>query len=152
MNGQAMKEESDNSLVSTFYLGNTLLGINTLQVQEIIRVTGITIVHHASDYILGIINLRGKIVTVIDLGNKLDLPGTNTTEENRIIIVEWKGEYVGFLVDRVADVISVDFNNIIPPPSNVKGAQGRFFEGVYNDGSHLIAILKTEEVLSVDEK
>jgi purine-binding chemotaxis protein CheW len=143
---------SSSALISTFYLGDALLGIDTLKVQEIIRVIDITRVHQAPDHVLGIINLRGKIVTIIDLGLKLGLGVTRLADESRIIIVSWRSEYIGLAIDRVADVISADTDKVMPSPANVKGVQGRFFQGVYNSDHHLISILDVEEVLGDDER
>lgn len=151
---QPREQEKKALLVSTFFLGDTLLGIDTLRVQEIVRVTDITKVHHAPDYVLGIINLRGKIVTILDLGRKLNLSASLLTPASRIIILDWNGEYAGFLVDTVSDVIGVERDNISHPPTNIGRTQERFFEGVYQSNRHLLSILNVEEVLSVqaDEK
>ncbi len=138
-------------LISTFYLGDTLLGIDTLRVQEVIIACDMTEVHHAPDYILGVINLRGRIVTIIDLGKKLNLFDAEPSEDSRIIIVDWDNEYVGLLVDAISDVIPVAKDRIVPPPSNVSGVQGRFIRGVYQTDNHLIAILDVEEVLSTED-
>lgn len=134
-------------LVSTFYLGETLIGIDTIHVQEITKVVKITRVPRAPDYIVGIINLRGRIVTVVDLGCKLDIEPLDIHTGSRIMIVGWQDEYVGLMVDRVAEVIPAERDQITESPANVKGVQGRFFEGVYRYDNHLIAILDVDEVL-----
>jgi purine-binding chemotaxis protein CheW len=138
------KEEKKLDELATFYLGDTLLGIDALRVQEIIKDIGITPVHQANPYILGIINLRGRIVTVVDLKKKLDLPGSEAT---RVIIVDWDGEYVGFLVDSVSDIIHVANDAIGPPPSNMNEVLGGFLKGVYNTSRGLVALLDTDRVL-----
>jgi len=145
---QLSQESSNAFLVSTFHIGETLWGIDTLKVQEVIRVVDVTCVHHAPDYIVGIINLRGKIVTIIDLSKKLHLPKLETTEKSRIIIVKWNMEYVGFLVDSISDIVNTEKDKIQPPPSNINGAQGKYFKGIYHTEDQLIAILKVEKVLS----
>jgi purine-binding chemotaxis protein CheW len=147
-----IEENNDSFLVSTFYLEDILFGIDILRVQEIIKVLDITKVYHAPDYIVGIINLRGKIVTIIDLGGKIDFSLSKINEESRIMIVDKDNEYVGLLVDRVSDVINAKRNKMMPSPLNIKGAQGRFFEGVYKSSSHLITILNVDEVLSEEGK
>jgi purine-binding chemotaxis protein CheW len=135
-------------LVSTFYLGNTLMGIDTMKVQEVIRITDITPVYHAPDHIVGIMNLRGKIVTIIDLSKKFELPQSGMTTDSRIVIVQWNDEYVGILVDRIFDVIYVNRSALMPPPSNIHEIQGRFFDGVFNAEGRLIAIINVEKVLA----
>jgi len=137
--------------LATFYLEDALFGMDILRIQEINKNMERTKVPHAPEYVLGIINLRGRIVTIIDLGRKLGLLPTRLSEENRNIIVDCQDELTGLFVDRIADVVSVDGGKILPPPSNVRGAQSRFFEGVFKTGQRLIAILNVEEVLKVEE-
>jgi purine-binding chemotaxis protein CheW len=138
-------------LVTTFYMGKTLQGIDTMRVQEAIRIPSITRVHKSLDYVLGVINLRGKIVTVLDMGRKLGLPPAVITEDSRIIIVDREDEYVGLLVDAIADVIAVDRSQLMPPPSNVDRIQQRFFQGIFPAEDGLIAIMNVEEILSVED-
>src|SRR5690349_15099786 len=92
------KRASNSALISTFYLGDALLGIDTFRVQEIIKVIDITRGHQAPDHVLGIINLRGRIVTIIDLGRKLGLGPARLNDNSRIIIVSWRTEYIGLAV------------------------------------------------------
>lgn len=140
-------ENAQTFLISSFYLGDTLFGIDTLRVQEAIRVIEITLVPHAQEYIMGVINLRGRIVTILNLAKRLGLQSFELTDESRIIIVSWEDEFVGLLVDRIADVISGDHGDIQPPPSNVLGAQGKYFEGVYRMAQGLVVILNVDAVL-----
>jgi purine-binding chemotaxis protein CheW len=149
---QQTEEKSGSFLVSTFHVGDTLLGIDTLRVQEIIRVSDVTSVHHAPEYVQGVINLRGKIVTVLDLSRKLDFPPAKIGDGSRVIIVDDEDEYVGLLVDSISDVIVAERERVIPSPANVEGAQKRFFQGVYQGDQGLIAVLDAEEVLSLGEK
>jgi purine-binding chemotaxis protein CheW len=147
---EQMEGRNDSFLVSTFHIGDTLLGIDTLRVQEIIRASDMTKVHHAPEYVQGVINLRGKIVTVLDLSRKLDFAPAEVRDESRVIIVNREDEYVGLLVDSVSDVIVAERDRMIPSPPNVEGAQKKFFQGVYQGDQGLIAVLDVEEVLSVD--
>jgi purine-binding chemotaxis protein CheW len=145
--------ENDGSfLASTFYLGDTVLGVDTLRVQEIIKVPDITSVHHAPKYVLGVINLRGRIVTVLDLKTKLSFEDGPITEDSRIIIVDSDDEYVGLLVDAISDVIVADNDNTMPAPANIEEGREKYFRGVYHADQGLIAILDVEKVLSTDDK
>ena len=152
MTSSAEVRSQEQFLISTFYLGSSLMGIDTMKVQEVIRITDMTTVYHAPAHILGIINLRGKIVTIVDLAKKLELSRSRITGESRIIIIQWHDEYVGLLVDRVFDVMYVDRSNLMPTPSNIQEFQGRFFEGVFNAEGHLIAIVDVDKVLADTEK
>ena len=149
---QAAQEKNGSFLVSTFHIGETLLGIDTLRVQEIIRVSDVTKVHHAPEYVQGVINLRGKIVTVLDLSRKLNLSPAEIRDESRVIIVDHDDEYVGLLVDSISDVIVAERERMVPSPANVDGAQEKFFQGVYHGDQGLIAVLDVEEVLSIGDK
>jgi purine-binding chemotaxis protein CheW len=149
---QQAEEKNGSFLVSTFHVGETLLGIDTLRVQEIIRVSDMTRVHHAPEYVQGVINLRGKIVTVLDLSRKLDFSTAEIGDESRVIIVDREDEYVGLLVDSISDVIVAERERMIPSPPNVEGTQEKFFQGVYQGDQGLIAVLDVEEVLSVGDK
>ena len=148
---QELQESSSSFLVATFFIGETQWGIDTLRVQEIIRVVNVTPVRNAPGYISGIINLRGKIVTVIDLGRKLELSDSEPGQDSRIIIVDWSDEHIGLLVDRVADVVPADKPQIAPAPSNVKGVQASFLEGVLRTQEKLIAILEIDKILSLNK-
>ena len=139
-------------LVATFFLGDAAFGIDTAQVQEVVRVGPITPVHHAPAWVVGVMNLRGRIVTIIDLRVKLDLPHVEHGMDSRIFIVEWQGDQVGLLVDRVADAINIDANAVQPAPGNVHGAQGRQVRGVCPaPGGRLAALLDLDAVLRVEE-
>ena len=138
-------------LVATFELGEAAFGINTAQVQEVVRIGEITPVHHAPPYIVGIRNLRGHIVTVLDLRVRLELGAIEIGPETRILIVEWQGEPIGLLVDSVADTIGVSARDVTASPSNVHGAQGRNFSGVFRTGERLIALLDLAAVLQADD-
>lgn len=136
--------------LATFYVGDSLCGMDILKVQEINKLLEMTEVPLAPEYVKGILNLRGQIVTVIDLGSKLKLSDTETNGETRNIIVNSNGEYIGLLVDRIGDVERTDEDNIEPPPANIGGVQGRYFEGVFKKENSLIGILNIEEILKDD--
>ena len=106
-----------------------------------------TKVPQAPEYVLGVLNLRGRIVTVIDLGRKVGLSPTKLSSESRNIVVNSKDEYIGLLVDRIADVELAERDKVEPPPANIGGVQGKFFEGVFKTRNSLIGILNVEEVL-----
>jgi len=134
--------------LATFYAGEALCGMDILKIQEINKLLDMTPVPQAPEYVKGILNLRGQIVTVIDLCRKLGLPEIRINqEENRNIIVNSENEYVGLLVERISDVVRADWDEVQAPPANIGGVQGRYFEGVYKTDNSLIGILNAEEVL-----
>ena len=133
--------------LATFYIGEALCGIDILNIQEINRNMDITWAPHAPEYVKGVLNLRGKIVTIIDLGRKLGLSPVATTKENRNIIVNSEDENIGFLVDQISDVLPADPNKIEPAPANISGVQGKFFQGVFKTENSLIGVLSIDAVL-----
>ena len=147
-----MKNNESNTLVSTFFLGETLWGLDTLDAQEVIRVSEITKVHNADDYIIGIINLRGKIVTVINLSQKIGLEASTISEASRIIIVQWKDEYIGLLIDSISDVIDIEKKSLTSAPAAMHGTRGGYIDSVYQSGQQLIAILNIKSVLEVSDE
>ncbi|MBW2609241.1 MAG: purine-binding chemotaxis protein CheW [Deltaproteobacteria bacterium] len=146
--GQSAEKYSDQSIeMATFYVGEALCGMDILKVREVNKMLEMTNVPQAPDYVKGILNLRGQIVTVIDLGKKMGLSVTNLSHDTRNIIVNSKNEYIGLLVDSIGDVERTDWDKVEPPPANIGGVQGKYFEGVFKTKNSLIGILDVEEVL-----
>ena len=146
----ATKKENKVEL-STFYVGDALCGMDILNVQEINKSMEITKVPNAPNYVVGVLNMRGRIVTIIDVCKKLGLESSASIETKRNIIVYSHGEYIGLLVDRVAEVVPAEWDKVLPPPSNIRGVQGKYFEGIYKTKTGLIAILNVEEVLKDED-
>lgn len=148
-----MKTEAEKNVVelATFYIGDALCGMDILQIQEINKLMMMTKVPQAPDFVLGILNLRGQIVTVIDLGKKLGMGETDRSLELRNVIVNSTGSSVGLLVKKIGDVVAVDLINKEQPPANMSGIQGKYFTGVYKKDNALIGILDINKVLSMEE-
>ena len=147
-----MIADNTSTLISTFFLGETIWGLDTLDAQEVIRVIEITKVHNAENYIIGIINLRGKIVTVIDLSDKLGLGVSVIGKASRIVIVEWNDEYIGLLIDSISDVLDLDKKNLTSAPAAMHGTRGGYIDSVYQSEQKLIAILNIRSVLEISEE
>ena len=150
----AEKNASTKNIIelATFYVGDALCGMDILKVQEINKLMEMTKVPQAPDYMIGILNLRGQIVTIIDLGQKLGLGKAELSNESRNIIVNAPGEHVGLLVTRISDVVMADPDKIEPAPANMSGMQGGFFTGVYKTENKLIGILDIKEVLRIESE
>ncbi len=133
---------------SSFYLGETLCGINIKQVQEINDYLNVTKVPLSPEYVMGIMNLRGQIVTIINLSMKIGLLPSVINPKSRVVITRSQGEHIGLLVDKVTEVITVPQQKITSSPANIKGAQGKFFEGIlHTSDNELMALLNIETVL-----
>jgi purine-binding chemotaxis protein CheW len=139
-------------LVATFLLGEAAFGIDAQQVQEVARVGDITPVHHAPPAVVGIRNLRGRIVTVIDLRERLGLGPVQAGRSNRILIVDSFGEPIGLLVDSVGDTIETSPDSLSPPPPNLHGVQSRKLMGVCRGSDRLVALLDLAPVLQPEDQ
>ena len=146
---QDMNFTGSNELqLATFYVGDMLLGLEIDQVQEINRCLDVTTVPHAPSWVRGVINLRGDVVTVIDLRSVLGLErGTVTKDSRNLIVKVGGGELVGLCVDRIADIISTPYDEVIPPPPNIGAMDQNFFSGVVTGEHEIVAVLNLSEAL-----
>lgn len=155
------------SQYATFRLGDRMFGLDIVLIREINRILDITSVPHSLAHIRGLINLRGQIVTILDLGVRLGLPRQEITGESHNIILKTTAELatvshangqriitstdlVGFLVDAISDVVEADETAIEPPSANVTEAEGRFLSGVIKTGGGLLVLLDLQEILSAN--
>jgi purine-binding chemotaxis protein CheW len=137
---------------ATFHVGRLLLGIDIRQTEEINRQLDLTAVPHAPACVRGVVNLRGEVVTVLDLRIILGLEPQPMNAASRNVVVRSDTEQVGLLVDRVADVVTVSAEEMELPPANVNGVSGRFFKGVYKLDSALLVVLDVNTVLTTAGK
>ncbi|MDY6275165.1 MAG: chemotaxis protein CheW [Succinivibrionaceae bacterium] len=135
----------------TFKLENETYGVNVMQVQEVLRYTEIAPVPGAPDYVLGIINLRGNVVTVIDTRLKFGLMPAEVTDNSRIIIIEAEKQVVGILVDSVAEVVYLKASEIDDAPSVGTEESARFIQGVSNRKDDLLILVDLNKLLSDNE-
>lgn len=137
-----------------FIVANELFGVNILMVQEIIKDLEITAIPDAPDFIVGVINLRGNIIPILDLHErlKLSVDKTKRSEHSWILILNVGGRITGFVVDRVTQVIKVQAKEIKPPPELVvQGLDSDYIRGVCKQGQQLLTILDFNRILLVDE-
>jgi purine-binding chemotaxis protein CheW len=127
---------------AVFRVGRYVCGLFIASIQEINKNLLFTPVHEAPDYVRGIINLRGNIVTVIDLRRKLGLEPMTLQQSTRNVIVKLDREMVGLLVDAVDDIVELDPASILPTPPHLARELGDAFDGVVQLGNDLVAILQ----------
>ena len=135
----------------TYRLDEETYGINVMQVQEVLRYTEIAPVPGAPDYVLGIINLRGNVVTVIDTRSRFGLPPTDITDNTRIVIIESDEQVVGILVDSVAEVVYLRSSEIDSAPNVGTEESAKFIQGVSNRSGQLLILVDLNKLLSDDE-
>jgi purine-binding chemotaxis protein CheW len=133
----------------TFFLNQIYFGIDVMQVQEVIRYQETTPIPLAANDIKGLINLRGQIITVIELKRRLSMNNEATTDEQTSfnIILENDSQPVSLLVDKMGDVIEVDHRDIEPTPSTLKGKISQMLQGAYKFQNEFLLILDIEKIL-----
>jgi purine-binding chemotaxis protein CheW len=136
------------TLLATFQIRDAVCALDAAGIQEVIRLGPLTKVHHAPESIAGIVNLRGKIVTVIDLGLRLGFPAAGHTAASRILIMEESNEFIGLLVDRVDEVVETRTEDLQAPPANLRAGQARFLKGICRAGGRVVTLLNASAVLS----
>jgi purine-binding chemotaxis protein CheW len=134
--------------LATFYLDEEEYGLPVKLVQEIIRVSEITQVPRAPEFIKGVINLRGRIIPVIDLRRKLGLGDVKTTRETRIVVVGLSGRLIGLLVDGASQVLRVPVASVEPAPEEIVEIDTNFIRGVAKLEKRLIILIDLSRVLA----
>lgn len=145
-NGEKHVEIKEDQMV-VFQLAEQTYGISIDVVFEIIRMAAITKVPRTPHFVEGVINLRGKIIPVIDLCKRFNLPLSEQTVATRIIIVDVGGNTIGMIVDGVSEVLRIPLDSIEPPPSMVHGVDAAYLRGVAILDSRLVILLNLEKVL-----
>ncbi|MFB9887541.1 chemotaxis protein CheW [Balneatrix alpica] len=135
----------------TFRLDREVYGVNVMQVQEVLRYTDIAPVPGAPSYVLGIINLRGNVVTVIDTRQRFGLVPAEITDNSRIIIIEVNHQVVGILVDAVAEVVYLSQSEIESPPALGNEESAKFIHGVCHKNDRLLILVELDKLMTEDE-
>ena len=144
---------SDSQLLQlvTFVVGNEEFAIPILCVQEINRMMDITRVPHSPDFIEGVINLRGKIIPVMDLRKRFGLGQLENTSDARIIVIEVAARVIGFTVDRVNEVLRINADIVDPPPPMVCGIDSDYVQGVGKLDDRLLILLHLDRLFSEED-
>ena len=135
----------------TYKLEDETYGINVMQVQEVLRYTEIAPVPGAPSYVLGIINLRGNVVTVIDTRSRFGLMSAEVTDNSRIVIIEAEKQVIGILVDSVAEVVYLRSSEIDSAPNIGTEESAKFIQGVSNREGELLILVDLNKLLNDDE-
>lgn len=157
MPDERRKENTDNNTDDevlqwvTFKLNNETYGINVMQVQEVLRYSEIAPVPGAPHYVLGIINLRGNVVTVINTRSRFGLESSEITDNTRVVIIESESHVIGILVDSVAEVVYLRASEIDHAPNVGNDESAKFIQGVSNREGELLILVDLNKLLSDDE-
>ncbi|MCU0878389.1 MAG: chemotaxis protein CheW [Pirellulaceae bacterium] len=133
----------------TFYLDGLTFGVEVQRVQEVIRYQEMTRIPLASGVVSGLINLRGQIVTAIDLRRRLDLPDRPPEEKPMNVVVRTDDGVVSLLVDEIGDVVEVAADRFESPPETLQGTARNLVQGAYKLDNRLLLVLNTEAGVQV---
>ncbi|MDO7085041.1 chemotaxis protein CheW [Pseudocolwellia sp. AS88] len=151
-NETSVKKDNDEVLQwVTFKLDSEKYGINVMQVQEVLRYSEIAPVPGAPIYVLGIINLRGNVVTVIDTRSRFGLESSEITDNTRVVIIESDKQVIGILVDSAAEVVYLRASEIDVAPNVGNDESAKFIQGVTNRDGELLILVDLNKLLSDDE-
>lgn len=144
---------SDGDLLQlvTFVVGAEEFAIPILSVHEINRMMEITRVPHSPPFVEGVMNLRGRIVPVVDLRKRFGLPKAVRDSYSRIVVVEVAGRVIGFTVDRVNEVLRIAPNIVEPAPAMISGVDTEFVEGVGKLEDRLLILLNLDKLFEQSE-
>ena len=153
MNKSAAESTAGDPVIQlvTFRLKDESYGINVMQVQEVLRICEIAPVPGAPAYVLGIINLRGNVVTVIDTRTRFGLPTTERDDASRIVIIESDQQVVGILVDSVAEVVELRQSEIDSAPNIGNDESSRYIQGVASRDEDLLIVVDLNKLLTDEE-
>lgn len=145
------KADSGSLQCVTFTLEEETYGMNVMQVQEVLREVEVAPVPGAPHYVLGIINLRGNVVSVIDARTRFGLPTRESDDMTRIIVIEAQQQIIGILVDSVAEVVDVNQNEIDTAPNVGNEETSKYIDGVVSRGEKLLILVDLNKLLSEEE-
>jgi len=154
MSSQSQNKIETNEILQlvSFKIANEEFGVDILNVQEINKMTQITKVPNAPDFVEGVINLRGRVIPIIDLRTRLKLEKKQHDKDTRIIVVEITGKTVGFIVDAVNEVLRIPTSIIEPPPQLATGIDSDFIRAVGKLEDRLLILIDLEKVLTEKDK
>lgn len=144
-------EDTQHGRFLTFVLGDEEFGIEIRFVTEIIGMQPVSKIPEVPDYIRGIVNLRGKIIPVIDMSLKFKREAIVDTDRTCIIVIETGSFSVGLIVDNVAEVVTIDDNKVVPPPDVRTGISNRYLKGISNSNNRVRLLLDCEKLFTNED-
>lgn len=146
-----MIQHADSDLLQLviFQLGGEEFGVDIMAVQEIIKMPAITAIPQAPEYVSGVINLRGRIIVVINLGKKFNIMSSENNDDYKVIVVELENQIIGMMVDSVSEVLRIPTTSVDPAPDIIKsGVSSNYIQGVGKLDDRLLILLDLRNVLS----
>ena len=150
-NSEESEGEQKLTQLVTFSIGEEEFGVNILQVQEIIRTMEITNIPRAPEFIEGVINLRGKVIPIVDMRSRFGLESKEHDKNTRMIVIENETLIVGFVVDSVAEVLRIPASSVQPPPPTVAGLDSNYIDGVGKLDDRLLILLDLDSLFDNED-
>ena len=144
--------QQDEQQLVVFDLSSEAYGVDIGAVREIIRLQDITKVPRTPEFVEGVINLRGKVIPVVDLRKRFGLPTEEESKENRIVVVDIGAQDIGVVVDAVTEVLRIPTESVEPPASVITTSDSEYLLGIAKLDSRLIILLDLEQVLTEAEQ
>ena len=135
----------------SFKIGKEEFGVDIHKVQEINRMMKLTEIPNSPDFVDGVINLRGRVIPVVDLRSRLFIKRSEHNSNTRIIVVELNSNIVGFIVDEVSEVLRIPSSIIEPPPTFAGGRNSEFISAVGKLEERLLILLDLEKIFNIKE-
>ncbi len=151
-NKSAMVSDDLKGSFLTFYVEDVVYGVELVNVIEIISIQAITCVPHVPNYVKGIINLRGKIVPVINIRTKFMMEEKEYDEQTSIVVVNYRDMALGIVVDSVSDVVSIDSNKMVSLPNHSESENNKYLSTVMKMGERLVLTLNLDSFFEADMK
>ena len=148
------EENKENKILQlvTFRIGNEEFGFDIFKVKEINRMLDITQIPNSQSTVKGVVNLRGSVIPVISLREKLNFSEIEHTKSTRIIVVEYKNKSIAFIVDEVSEVLRIDSSIIEKPPEMTTSVESAYINGVAKLENGLLILLDLDKILTSQEE
>jgi purine-binding chemotaxis protein CheW len=134
----------------TFHVGDLYLGIEVERIQEVLRDSVVTAVPRAPSAIRGLINLRGQIVTAVDLRTRFGLPSRDSDATSTLLVLDGADQLLSLVVDRVGDVVEVEDDHFEEPPDTLQSDSRRLIRGAYKLEHNLLLVLDTDHAFNLE--
>jgi purine-binding chemotaxis protein CheW len=148
---ELQEEDTQKGRFLTFKIGEEVFGIEIKHVTEIVGIQPITNIPEVPEYVKGIINLRGKIIPVIDVRLKFKKKPVEYNDRTCIIVIDIEDVSIGLIVDNVSEVVTITDENIVPPPTYKTGFQNRYIKGVGKSEEGVKLLLDCNKLLTDEE-
>ena len=138
--------------IVAFRLGDDQFAADVFCVERVLRYVAPRAIPNVPAWLIGVVDYRDRVVPVVDLRMRFELPHRDAQPDTRLLVVQVEGEWVGLVVDAVTEVATVDAAAVAPPPPLFRGLAGTYLRGVVRRGEALVVVLDTARLLSTSDR